>query len=444
MRKSRYATHVELADGEHVLFNAATGRFAACDGTHAEAFERAGRSCEGGARAGAGAGAERALADAGFLVEDGFDEVAAQRAAFEAFRSDASVLHLSLAPTYACNCRCAYCYEQDKATAKSIMGPEVEDAVYAFVRERHAATGFTSLFVEWYGGEPQLCLDLVERMAGNLAAFCDERGISYDSMMLSNATRIGQPEADLIARARVSSVMVTVDGPEDLHNERRPAVDVENAFEAVMRAIGCLQQAGVYVAAAMNADKVNMARLPELRALLREQGVEVAPVKLNDYSHTYNCPGEARFCSPAVQLYTHREFAHANYEALRDAGLTAAQLGEMLKPSDHFCSGHMNSSYVVDAFGDVYKCDGWMGDRSRRLFNLLDGSPWVHDAITFDPFEDERCRECRLLPLCWGNCSWERELCDWPCHPLMYAMDRYLESYRACFPARKEPFEVLA
>lgn len=507
MKKSRYTTMCHIGD-EYVLYNFATGRLAVCDTAHAKAFEAcvAGENGDGiapsdtpiadadaladtpaapanppiadAAPAIAPSAALSALYDAGFLVDDDLDELSLQREKFRAAREDRDQLWIAIAPTYACNCRCAYCYEQDKMTAKSRMSAEVERAIYAFVAERFAASGFTRLFVEWYGGDPQLCLDTVERISEHLIDFCDERAVDYNAMMLSNSTRIGEDEADLLLRCRISSMLITIDGPEDLHNKRRPAIDIANPYRAILSAISTMKERGIAISVAMNADRVNMARLDELRAEMAALDVPVMPTKLNNYSRTFNCPGERRFCAPDFDLYTHEEFAHANYEALSSDGFTAPQLAGMLAPCDHFCSGQVEAAYVIDAFGDVYKCDGWMGDKSRSLFNLVDwaaalerdddaqradgpqqeghsqsadnphpasaSARAVHDAITFDPFEDEACRACELLPVCWGNCSWERELCGWPCHPLSYTLDRYLASYRACFPPRTSPFEVLA
>ena len=434
MKPSHYAVCLNTGEDEYTFFNTATGRLAAGSSAAARAFDAAEGPQE----------LLESLQAAGFLVPDDTDEVAQQEQLFQAARTNTDMLWLALAPTYACNCRCAYCYEQDKSVSKSLMSPAVEQAVYDFIEERFGATAFSRLYVEWYGGDPQLCLDLVERMTQHFDAFCAEHNVAYSATMLSNASRIGIKEAALLARCHVDSVMITIDGPEDLHNQRRPAIDVDNTYQAIMDAIACLQQEGIGVVVAMNTDKVNMARLKELQDSLAPLGVQATPVKLNDYSHTYNCPGEKRFCAPHIDLFTHQEFAHANFEALKAQGFTAQQLGSMLGPSSHFCSGQLNASYVIDAYGDVYKCDGWMGDPTRKIFNLFDGSVPVHDAITFDPFADDKCRTCNLLPVCWGNCSWERELCDWPCHPLMYTLKDYLTSYRECFPARTTDFQVLA
>lgn len=139
------------------------------------------------------------------------------RRQFEAARRDTSTLKLVIAPTYACNCRCAYCYEQDKAVEKSLMGPEVEAAIYGFVDDRFSEQHFHTLEVEWYGGEPTLALELIERMSLRFIAWCEEHDVAYTASGLSNCVRIGSEEAALLARCRVESLLITIDGPEDLH-----------------------------------------------------------------------------------------------------------------------------------------------------------------------------------------------------------------------------------
>ena len=81
--------------------------------------------------------------------------------------------------------------------------------------------------------------------------------------------------------------------------------------------------------------------------------------------------------------------------------------------------------------GDVYNCDGWVGDKSYTRFNLFDDrSTWKLQDITFDATRDEKCSACELLPLCYGSCLWERLLSGMPCHPFKTTIDKYLRVYR--------------
>ena len=58
---------------------------------------------------------------------------------------------------------------------------------------------------------------------------------------------------------------------------------------------------------------------------------------------------------------------------------------------------------------------------------------------------DKICRLAGdLLPVCQGNCIWERICNGMPCHPLKTTIDGYLKLYRACFGEFEGPFVLLA
>lgn len=356
-------------------------------------------------------------------------------AQFRASCADTSELILNLAPSYACNCRCPYCYEMDKPAPADIMSEEVVQAIYSFIDDRYDEQHFTTMRVQWYGGEPTLCLDLIHRMAMHFQDWCRERNVRYMSFMLSNAVRIGPEEAKIIAECGVDRVLITIDGPREEHNKRRPSVETDNPFESIMGAIAALLAEDIEPHCVMNVDRVNSKLLPQLQEEMRELfGIEMEAGRLCNYRGDY---GTGTFKPPAFDLFEHNEYVDFQLEQFKQRGAKAEELALMLTPVDHFCSGQKFNYFVIDAFGDVYKCDGWMGDKSRMVFNLLTDEP-VLDAILFDPFEDPKCSTCEFLSICWGNCVWERELTGWPCHPLKTSLDRYEAAVKEAWDARKD------
>lgn len=421
MRQSRYTVTADSPTGAHLLYNTASGAFAEADDDAFAAY----LACSG-----PWAGV---LAEAGFLTDlSPEEELELQQRKFDATRADRSTLTISLIPTYVCNYRCPYCYEQGHNSVKGKMDASMMDTVCAFVESRYGQDAFTKLSIQWYGGDPSLALDVVEELSARLINWCDERDIAYDAFMLSNANLIDEQAAKLIARARVSSVMLTIDGPEEMHNRRRVAADGSNSYERNIAAARYLRDNGVAVFATMNVDKVSWPLYAELRdKLLAEEGISLSPGKLCDYGHFF---GQAPFAKPDFDLFTHEEFARARLEVFEQLPHTAAELQDMLRPIDRFCTGQLNNYFVIDLLGDVYNCDGWVGDRSYVRFNLHDDpSTWKLSDISHDATRDEQCRECELLPLCMGNCHWERACNDWPCHPFRYTLDGYLRVYRSCF-----------
>ena len=425
LKHSRYVVETRSSQGELLLYNVANGAFAKI-----EAFaEVAWGSCSADGEAAAELARLQMLTP---LSPE--EELARLDRAFQAQRVDTSTMTVSFIPTYVCNFRCPYCYELGHNKIRGKMDAPMMDAIMSFIRNRHAADGFGRLSVQWYGGDPSLALDAVEALTQRLVGWCDGSGIGYDAMMLTNANAIGPDEADLIARCRISLAFLTIDGPEEVHNRRRVAANGSNSYQRTIEAARLLRERGLRLAAGMNADKVNLPYYEALREKLHaEEGIELSLNKLNDYGHFY---GEAPFCAPEFDLFEHEEFFRLQFEELAKRAHDAGEMREMLRPIRRFCTGQSDNYFIIDLLGDVYACDGWVGDASFVRFNILDDpSTWKLHDVSFDPMADAKCSACNLLPVCLGNCHWERVCSGMPCHPFKTTIEDYLRVYRACFDA---------
>ena len=433
MHASRYNTLVENGT-ETLIFNSASGAFgvlgALAQRSYAEPRPHDGIAVQ--------------LAEAGFLTELTDEEELAQvRSSFEKEAADIATLDLCIAPTYACNFRCPYCYEQGHNAIGGVMGDDVIDAICAFIEERYTASPFVQMFVQWYGGDPSLALASVEKLSQKLIAFCDEREILYSAMMLSNCNLIDASAVELLVRCRITEMFITVDGPEEIHNARRVAADGSNSFQKQLEAARLCKRSGINVRANMNLDKVNLQHYPEIAAFLEnELEIELTTTMLCDYGHFY---GTRKFKKPDFDLFTHEEYAHFSHDAFVKAGFTARQLREIFYPARRFCRGQRHAYYVIDVRGDVYKCDGYIGEQDHVMFNIFDDpdESSLH-AITFDATRDEKCSACCILPLCHGNCIWERRKTEMPCHPLKYTIADYLRDWRSCYGSCDDAFTLLA
>ncbi|WP_165252878.1 radical SAM protein [Adlercreutzia sp. ZJ304] len=380
------------------------------------------------------------LARSGLLVAAACDELAEAVAEHRALQQDSSVLSLCIVPTYTCNLACPYCYEEGRSSSGKRMDRSMQKKIVDFARLAFEAEPYESIEVQWYGGEPMLMPDAIDAISAGLMRFCEERGLGFSANMVSNATRIGAEEAAMLGRSRVTEALVTVDGPEAVHNGRRPMRNGGNSYEAVLDGIGNLLGEGIGVTVLMNTDKVNDSCLSELNSQLQERfGMSAIRAKLNDYYGTF---GRGRFCEPRFSLMDHREFSRLQCERFCEEGHAFAEFAALLQPIPLFCRGQKERYYAIDAMGDVYKCDGRMGRTDHLAFNLDsigDATDIPTGLAPAYPFDDPACPECSLLPLCKGNCEWERKQCaDHPCHPLKYTANEYLYGWVASI----EPIEI--
>lgn len=420
-------------DDETLLFNTASGAFATLDDAAAAAY---------------GSGTwDDALAaqleDAGFLTElTPEEELAALHARFETARHDHTQLTLALMPTYDCNYACPYCYEQDKTAITGKMGDRVIDGVLDFIEARHAEHAFSQLSIQWYGGDPSLALDVVAELSDNMISWCDDNGVGYDALILTNCNVIDEAAVKMLAENRVHMALLTIDGFEETHNKRRVAADGSNSYQAVIGAAKLFVAHGITVSAVMNVDRVNWPEYHDLRKMLAGMGVALSFGRLADCGHFY---GTGAFTKPEFDLFTMAEYAKLEHDEFVKAGFDASTLRQLLASPANFCTGQTDDYYIIDSIGDVYKCDGFVGDPAYRKFSIFD-TPTDEQLrlMSHDPFASAQCAACELLPLCYGNCNWERTSEKMQCHPLKITLPDYLRDYRSCFDVPARGFTRLA
>lgn len=405
---------------ETLLFNTLGGRLAVLDAAGLAAYREAearaarapggsGAACESPAEARTGAArpagnaaetlcadagvfagdaAQAALADVGFLVPSAREQLLSQRERFQRVKADGSRLALCLAPTYDCNFACPYCYEAG-AKPRGTMPPAVQDAVMRFIERLHGRDGFAHLDIQWYGGEPLLAFGVMEALSERMMEFCRQRGIAYAAELISNASLIVPEKARRLAQLGVAKAMPTLDGLVLRQNIRRPDRAGRDSFETVMAGVRALRDAGIAVNLMLNLDCGNIDDFRVLRPALAREGIGFEATLLKDYGHCFGC-GDSRcggFAGPEFDLMDRSRFCAVQHRLFcEDHGWSSASdcskepakaaamariFADLLAPAPFFCRGQLGSYFAIDCLGDAYKCDGWMGDRSRALFNLL-------------------------------------------------------------------------
>ena len=70
------------------------------------------------------------------------------------------------------------------------------------------------------------------------------------------------------------------------------------------------------------------------------------------------------------------------------------------------------NAFLIDHEGYLYRCFNYVGDQSKSMGNIRNEIDYNQPAFTslfnFDPFDDETCRNCSILPVCLGGCPARR------------------------------------
>ena len=425
MKASRYNFFFQDCEGNHYAFNGLSGGLLQLSETDSQEIQEIlAHLSDCTIKKDIESGFWDPLRQGSFVLDDEVDELEILKARNRLVRFSGNRLFLTVVTTHSCNLRCTYCFQEHHAES---MRANVQDLLVDFV-----ATSIKSckeLHVHWYGGEPLLCSPVIRSLSSHFREICEASGCRYSSSMSTNGFLLREEVTAELSQVGLEAIQVTLDGPPDIHDKRRPSVNGQGTFEVILDNVVAATQ-HVAVVLRVNIDRENISRVPELLDILEVRGlgkevlcdfVPVAPL-------TPSCQSDCFSMAPDDEL---RDVMRKVAKSTLDRGL-GLRLPSIIKAS-HCIYDDVNS-FVIDTDGRLYKCSvgeetsvGQLDGTDPRKFRL-DYLPWVK-WIAIDPFADAECRECRVLPLCMGGCTFKgltfgkKSKCPvWKEHPEEYVL----------------------
>ncbi|MCB0998995.1 MAG: radical SAM protein [Acidimicrobiales bacterium] len=338
----------------------------------------------------------------GAIVHDEADELATLRRRYDDSRWRSDSLGYTIVTSLGCNFDCPYCFE-DKHP--SLLKPEVADALVGVLRD--SMPGIRRLDVTWMGGEPLLGARQLFDLAARFIDLCDEHERTYTSSIITNGWYLDGAMAERLAAHRVRSAQVTIDGPPDIHDVKRPHAGGGPTFERILRNVAEAADL-IDVQIRINVDTANAHRVAELVDRLAEEGlagrVGVALGRITDAVSNDASP----LASYTKSCLTASQFSH--YELAFQAVAEAAGFGYpgLPQPSGSPCTAVRSREIVVGADGEMWKCWDDIGDPARSIGTVFDYRTTNQELdrwLAYHPLDDAQCSSCMALPVCMGGCA---------------------------------------
>lgn len=334
-----------------------------------------------------------------------------------------------LMPTYDCNLRCAYCFQDYMRTNPAynhllhgMSKPIIDRIVNGMldIETNHdvpPADEYTRN-VGFFGGEPLLASNrpvidyIIEKV----------RSIGKVSFWgVSNFTELDAYE-DLLGPDCIKMLQVTVDGPALEHNKRRIYADGSGSFERIAKNISMALERGVQINMRMNIDRINIEYLPELAEEIIARGWDKYP-----YFSAYTAPIHAANENVSVKTtfdswaldkaLNQKRLEHPAMRVIRRPDDPLKDMAQRLieqqgQPFLHaqFCGAHA-SMYVIDPFANVYACWERTGDPSVRMGHINPRGKYEVEANLSQMWRSRNvttnkiCRQCRYAMNCGGGCA---------------------------------------
>ena len=392
LKKSCFNFIYKRADDETVIYNTFSKAIVVLDDDEYLSFQNESLSEQ----------MQQDLKENGILIDRDFDEQAFLKYFHYKTKFSNKILYLTIAPTLDCNFACPYCYENRR---KGKMSPEVQEAVCDYVEEM-VQDGTEVIDISWYGGEPLLCFDVVEKLSERIAEICRSHGSVLKMHMVTNGYLLSKDIVRRLDELGVTRIQITLDGTAQNHDMTRPLRGGGGTFDRIFRNLSLFDDSPIAVVIRMNVDNRNQSDYQTVRKMIEEldnPNISLYASPVEDINKDRD--------NTVSEFMTTDQFEEFTVHTCDEGGSTSNDFAVM----DNrycFCTAETEYCYVVDDRGDFYKCWDEVGRPQYRCFNILDreNANYSHIAsfVAADPFADEKCRNCVFLPLCFGGCKFQR------------------------------------
>lgn len=372
------------------------------------------------------------LEKGGFIVKDTIDELDLIRHSMLSSRYNSQHFTLTIAPTLNCNFDCTYCYEKN-SRMNSYMSSEVQDKIIELIKKRIPT--IASLSITWYGGEPLIALDVIESMSKKVIELCQQSNVNYSSRIVTNGYNLNKNVAEKLIECKIDGIQITLDGPKDIHDKRRPLIGGQGTFDVIMKnLIECIDTIK-NISIRINTDKENESRIDEVLDIFDKYN-------LSDKIHPY-----LGFVEPTNDCYfknsclSKKSFSQIHYnfiKKLEQKGFIKNLTVKYPLLVGNFCGADYVGSLVIDPNGNMYKCWSDIGMDKHCVGNLINKDTDTYSLETYinymiyDPTNDNKCKQCIYLPICMGGCPRARkDIEEERCTEYKYALDMYIKEISA-------------
>lgn len=309
--------------------------------------------------------------------------------------------HLILLPHQNCNFRCFYCYEKFE---KNKMLTEIEEGVVKFVTKRLASKQYKIFSVSWFGGEPLLAPDVIERLSIEFRALSAKYNVRYVAGITTNGYNMTDNVIDMLLENEVTNFQITIDGPKELHDKQRTMVGGQPTYDRIVNNMKKLstKTKGFRTMIRMNVGEDTLPYVDE--HLYNMKNMFSHDKRFQMYFHNIGHWGgdndsEVSICSENVTLELLNRTIDNDMEAV--SGLL--EIG-----TNTACYAANPNSFVIGTDGLVYKCTVALYEDINIVGNLNKDGEMVLDTEKFKLWtdggnSDSHCKSCFFAPSCHGD-----------------------------------------
>lgn len=309
----------------------------------------------------------------GILVDENTDEIAQMRKHLET-RFDDDMYRIEIMITQRCNLACSYCYQQTKAFRRFDMPASIVDESIAFINSLEKPKTIT-----FYGGEPLLRIDLIERI-------CQKTNNVTKFSIITNGIGLTVERAKRLVELGVTDCQITLDGNKKDHDATRKDIYGTGTHDTILQNIMNALSTGLKITVRTNVGNQSKKDLQAFYlSFLKDDLYKRLKFSISDIIGGPSDRHEI-ICSLFSRLLA---------------------LGYDINcPITIPCQISGCKSLVIDGEGYIYPCMYFAGvDRSKAIGHVSGGIKEEKTNIYKEIKPWEECLACNFVGVCAGGCQ---------------------------------------
>lgn len=311
-------------------------------------------------------------------------------------------LQITIMPTEKCNFKCVYCYE-DFRNGK--MEENLINKIKHFINEKISTGDFESLYVNWFGGEPTLCEEIILDLNDYAKKICDKYNVKFDSSMTTNGYLLSADKLKSFYNVSISVYQITIDGFR--HDESRPLLDGRKTLKKLLENLREIEKLS---------QKLKFKIIVRYNILEKNEDLSwydlLKEVFNNDERFSILIRVVSDFGGEKVKelnildQYSYKEVLREHINYARNIGLIVEN-DSIVNPFASICYAALKNSYIFRSNGRVVKCT-LMLDEDRNFIGSAKNRIAIDEAKNerwYDSKIEDKCLQCRYILACLNkNC----------------------------------------
>lgn len=347
-----------------------------------------------------------------FILDNEIDEKSIIQKVYDKFYSFLkNKVYLTFLMTYNCNFSCSYCYQRENGKIidsyrEIILDKNKIDKIFDFCENLKYLDKINSITL--YGGEPFL------KENKTSISYLLEKVKKYDIKNISAITNGYDIDFfdDVIKKEDyfISSLQITIDGPEHIHNKRRMLKNGEGTYKKITDNICYFLKKGIIISIRTNIDKNNISCINEIREDFKNKGY----IKYKNFHFDFSPLLDNKFLEKE-NLINHRFLENYKLEnnISNNYKYYKKIINEILENKKSFyfdpiACGALTNSFVFDPLGKIYKCWDFVGNEIFSIGQYFPEIKLKESDFNWDfrnNLNNINCGKCKYILICGCGCK---------------------------------------